>query len=255
MTKLEIEIVSVLKGRLKISGLTYMDVSTHLGVSESSIKKLFSNVHAIPLSKLEDISSLANVSVSNIIYEAENNLSKFYYFNDSQDELFTTQPHLYKYFWYISRNSMNYSDILKKESLSDTELYIYLRELEKVDLIEMLDSRRFKLLVSRSIAFKQNAKFSIHFREKMINTLKGVINERLCNHKLTPANDAYFLSMPVALTQNEFSEYKNKCENLQLELLRKSEGRLYGTDTCYDKYVFVNMGAKLVKFSGEEWEP
>ena len=59
-------LLNTLKRELKAQGITYAQVACHLGLSESSIKRLFSSSN-LSLARLEQLCQLVGLEISDLV--------------------------------------------------------------------------------------------------------------------------------------------------------------------------------------------
>ncbi|WP_375748228.1 helix-turn-helix domain-containing protein [Vibrio sp. HN007] len=235
MNKLDETICLVFKRRLKSAGLAYKDVAVHLGVSEVSVKRLLNKSQPVSMDRLIQLSELIQEPLSLVIAEAERHISKTPTFTMEQDRVFCEQPELYTIFSEICGNQRS-SEIMEKFNLNESSLYLYLRKLESIELVEITSGVQFKLLVPRHICFSDSNRFPMFFKNQIIDGLKERVQE-------IHSDDAYFISAKLRLTEDEFREYNLKLEELMQESLKLTQTRDENTiNTC--EYTIVDMGAK-----------
>lgn len=164
-------ILSVIKKILKSRSLSYQKVAEGLGVSEVSIKRIFSG-DTISLKNLLLICDLLNVSFLDIATIAKENSTTEYLLNKRQDDFFSEHPRLYALFIDLYRRT---SPIKVKEywNLTETEYFKILRNYEKLDLLTLYPGNHFKFNMTgiikipssgklKKLFFKHNLEFLAH---------------------------------------------------------------------------------------------
>ncbi|WP_127716776.1 helix-turn-helix domain-containing protein [Halobacteriovorax sp. HLS] len=142
-----IQLIDTLKKVLKRNNLTYKNISEHLGLSEVSVKRIFSK-YDCSLSRLAMICSLANISIIELgeLSKKENqNLN--YFLTQKQETLFTKELYLFHFFTRIYRGE-ELEVVLLEMGLTKATGFKYLRQLEKIELLELLPHDTYKFLIT-----------------------------------------------------------------------------------------------------------
>ncbi|MGF1740302.1 helix-turn-helix transcriptional regulator [Vibrio profundum] len=235
MKKLDTIICSLIKKRLKGVGLSYKDVAEQMSISEVSVKRLLNMSQPLSTKRLVQLAELAQVSLSQIVVEAEKLASQIPTFTANQDKAFCDEPELYTVFSEIC-GDVRPQFLMKKFQLDEASLYLYLRKLESIGLIEIVRGCEFKLLVSKHICFSDSNQFPMYFKNQIIDSLKEQVQN-------ITSDDAYFITAKFRLTEEEFKQYNTKLEELMLEHLKITLDRDQTTINT-SEYTIVDMGAK-----------
>lgn len=238
MDKLNNETCEVIKRELKKASLSYRDLSENMGVSEVSIKRMLNGHQSLSILRVSEISEIIQVSLSSIIAEAEKNIASVPLFTKEQDIAFTKSPELYTLLYSILSEKMNSKQLMNFYDLNESSMYLYLRELEKLDLISIISNLTFKLIVPRHIAFPDTSRFQIYYKNHVIDGLK-----RRVEYVNPLKKDAYFITSKLRLTEEEFFEYNLKLEELMMNALKLSQTRNSSVGDTFE-YTIVDMGAK-----------
>ncbi|WED25245.1 helix-turn-helix domain-containing protein [Vibrio sp. DW001] len=238
MNNLNETICSLLKKRLKKVGLSYRDVAEHMGISEVSVKRLLNQQQPMSIGRISEMSLLVQEPLSSIISEAEKAIASVPSFNSQQDKVFCERPELYTIFVEIVYESASSHELIEKFGLDEPSLYLYLRRLEDIDLIEITSGLQFRLLVPKHISFDESARFPMFFKNQIIDGLKQKIQWIDADK-----NEAYFITAKFRLTEDEFVQYNLRLEDLMQEVLKFSQSR-DSTTINTSEYTIVDMGAK-----------
>ncbi|MEC7307372.1 helix-turn-helix domain-containing protein [Vibrio sp. BS-M-Sm-2] len=240
MDALDDEICTTIKRHLKKAGISYKEVSEFTEVSEISIKRLLNGHQSLSILKLQKICKLIQLPLSAIITEAEEALASasVSLFTDEQDTAFCKEPPLFTIFHEIVNEGANAQQLMASFDLNEPSLYIYLRKLEQLKLITMLLGLKFHVIVPANIAFSEQARFSVMFKNQVIDALKQAVQYIDVSNK-----QAYFITTKLRLTEGEFKEYNTKLEELMFETLKISQSHSRMTEGVND-YAVVDMGAK-----------
>lgn len=238
MDALDDEICTAIKRHLKKAGISYKEVSEFSGISEIGIKRLLNGHQSLSILKLQKICKLIQLPLSAIITEAEEALASVSLFTDEQDAAFCKEPALFTIFQEIVNEGANAQQLMASFDLNEPSLHIYLRKLEQLNLITMLLGLKFHVIVPANIAFSEQARFSVMFKNQVIDALKQAVQYIDANDK-----QAYFITTKLRLTEDEFKEYNTKLEELMFKTLKISQSHSRVSEGVND-YAIVDMGAK-----------
>lgn len=168
--------LNTLKARFKTKGVTYQDVANYLAVSEVTVKRMMQDTD-IRFERLLKLCALAELSIDTLISEATNSPATHYVFTAKQDAAFAKHAHLLAYFSALVYEKLSVEQIQDKYQLDSTSSYLYLRALEKIELINLLPENkvqyRFKLplgFAADSQVLKKQTQFYIE------QTVEQVLN-------------------------------------------------------------------------------
>ncbi len=238
MDALDDEICTAIKRHLKKAGISYKEVSEFSGISEIGIKRLLNGHQSLSILKLQKICKLIQLPLSAIITEAEEALASVSLFTGEQDAAFCKEPALFTIFQEIVNEGADAQQLMASFDLNEPSLHIYLRKLEQLNLITMLLGLKFHVMVPANIAFSEQARFSVMFKNQVIDALKQAVQYIDANDK-----QAYFITTKLRLTEDEFKEYNTKLEELMFKTLKISQSHSRVSEGVND-YAIVDMGAK-----------
>ncbi|MGR5126643.1 helix-turn-helix domain-containing protein [Photobacterium swingsii] len=238
MDKLNDEICVRLKRHLKKAGISYKTLATEMALSEVSVKRLLNRQQPLSIGRIAEIAELVQTPLSSIIAEAEKAIAAPPLFTLEQDLAFCERPELYTLLLTIIDDKADAKALMTKYNLNEPSMYLYLRELEKIGLIALLSGMQFKLTVPRHIAFSDAAKFSMHFKNQIIDNLQARIQTIVPSSKT-----AYFITSKLRLTEEEFRQYNLKLEEMMFEALKLSQTRDAATAHTND-YTIIDIGAQ-----------
>jgi transcriptional regulator with XRE-family HTH domain len=147
------QIIDILKQTLKTRGLTYKDVARRVGLSEGSIKRVFS-AETFTLQRLESICSAIGVSMGELMRAAANSHEAgSQYLSLEQEQLLAADSRLLACF-YLLLNGRSSAEILKRMDLSERglrELYV---KLDNARLIELQPRLKVRLRVGPVVSWR-----------------------------------------------------------------------------------------------------
>lgn len=147
--------IDTLKRCLKARGLTYRDVAKGLGLSEASVKRLFSE-QSFSLARLEQVCRLMDMSFSDLARlndrkyrERQTTLSL------EQEQALAGDAILLSYF-YLLLNGWSASRIAQRFALEEPRQVRLLASLDRLGLIELQPKNRVRLLTARRIQWRRD---------------------------------------------------------------------------------------------------
>ncbi len=191
------QLVDTLKASLKAHGKTYADVARYLQLSETSIKRLFSD-HNFSLQRLDEICKMINMEISDLVQlMTESNAVHLSELTDEQEgEIASDIAFLLVTVCVLNRWTLH--EIVNYFHLSETDCIRYLARLDRLKLIELLPKNRVKLLISPNFKWRENGPIQQFFLEKLeadfFNSRFSKKDERLIviNGMLADSSNAVF---------------------------------------------------------------
>ncbi|MCK0104768.1 helix-turn-helix transcriptional regulator [Marinobacter sp. S0848L] len=144
-------IVGELKRQLRSHGLTYQDVADALGLSEASVKRLFSEKQ-FSLKRLDQICTLMGMEISDLVRKLAPE-PKVEQLSEEQEKELVSDVRLLLVA-VCAMNRWQFLEIHQVYELSEIDLIGYLAKLDRMGVLELLPGNRFKLLVSHDFAWQ-----------------------------------------------------------------------------------------------------
>jgi len=161
------ELVEHLKVVLRQKGVTYVAVATHLGLSESSVKRLFRD-RDMTLTRLESICALVDIDISELADRTDEHRRNVKELTAEQEELLVSDEQLFLlaahliYGWSVEQ-------ILDHYTLDKHETQRHLTTLDKLRIIELLPENRVRILLSSDFEWIKGGPIQTFFE----NTVQG----------------------------------------------------------------------------------
>jgi DNA-binding Xre family transcriptional regulator len=155
------QIIITLKKTLKVNGIKYMDVAKHLHVSESSIKRQFTQGD-ISLARLEKICELISLDISDLLELVHLQTQQVDKLSVQQERKIVSDVRLMLVTVSVL-NNLTFEEIYKLYDLEKPELIKLLLQLEKINLIELKPDNKIKTLVSRTFQWQRNGPIQRYF--------------------------------------------------------------------------------------------
>jgi DNA-binding Xre family transcriptional regulator len=158
-------LVNALKGLLKTHKLTYRHVAQGLGLSEASIKRLFTTGN-FTLSRLDQICLLMGLEIDDLVRMADAESHRINELTEAQEKELASDPRLLLVAFLVI-NGWSFDAIFRQYKFSEAELIGCFVKLDKLKLIELLPNNRFKLLTSTNFSWRKNGPILAFFTERM----------------------------------------------------------------------------------------
>ncbi|WP_367607428.1 helix-turn-helix domain-containing protein [Legionella sp. W05-934-2] len=139
------ELFVLLKKLLRQQGLTYRKLADGLGLSEASVKRIFSQKD-INLSRLEEICQLMKISLSDVFKQIEEQKAYIRQLSYEQEKELISNQHLLLVTICVL-NHWTFDEILHYYRLTEHELIRLAAKLDHMKIIELLPGNRFKRLI------------------------------------------------------------------------------------------------------------
>jgi DNA-binding Xre family transcriptional regulator len=159
------ELIKTLKSALKAQGKTYADVAVELGLTEASVKRLFST-QRFSLDRLDRICHLLEMEISDLVHLMNEQQQRLQQLSIEQEKEITADVKLTLVaVCVLNRWTMN--DILSYYHISENECVRQLAKLDRLKLIELLPGNRIRLLVAPNFSWRENGPIQLFFQKKI----------------------------------------------------------------------------------------
>lgn len=173
-------LLRTLKRVLKVQGLTYRKVAVALGLSEASVKRMFSEEN-LSLERFDQICQLMGLEFADLIREMESEAHRISSLTEAQElDLVSDGKLLLVAFLVVS--GWKADDILERLELSLADVIRCLTRLDKLGMIELLPGNRIKLLVSPNFAWRRNGPIQRFFTANFLEDFLESSFERRNEH-------------------------------------------------------------------------
>lgn len=158
------QLLATLKRQLKQQGKTYRDVAAALGLSEPSVKRLFTS-GTFSLDRLVEVCNLLGFTLAELAQEAIAAESRLRTLTPAQERELVSDP-LLLLVAVCSLNHWTLKDMLTAYRLSEAECLQRLLRLDRLHLISLLPGNRIRLNVSRDFDWLVDGPIRQFFREQ-----------------------------------------------------------------------------------------
>jgi transcriptional regulator with XRE-family HTH domain len=146
------QLIDTLKRVLKSRRITYSELADRIGLSEASVKRLFSQ-STFTLTRLQQILAVLEIDFFELARLARGAGDAPQEMTEMQEQALASEPRLMGVF-YLLFNDWQPSQVLARYELTEVELTKILTRLDRLQLIDLLPGNRVKLRVSRHLRLK-----------------------------------------------------------------------------------------------------
>lgn len=213
-------IILFLKKTLKQKGLKYKDVAKHLHVSESSIKRQFTQ-NDISLNRLEKICELMSMDITDMIEMLNRETLQVEQLTIAQERKIVSDTKLLLVTVSVF-NYLTFEEIFSLFDFEKFELIKLLLQLEKINLVQLNPDNKIKTLISRTFQWQKNGPIQSYFENyiqddffncqfNQAGELRIVINGMISN-----SSNQIIQKKIKQLAQN-FNDFAHKDQNISFD--------------------------------------
>lgn len=140
-------LIATLKRQLKGQGMTYRDLAKVLGISEPSVKRMFSN-RRITLERLIEIAHALGLTLAELAQEAAAGEGRLRTLDDAQERELVSDEKLLLVAVCVL-NHWTVADITDTYALTQAQVVGRLAKLDRLRLIQLLPGNRIRLNIAR----------------------------------------------------------------------------------------------------------
>lgn len=170
------ELVVALKRQLKGRGVTYLQVADHLGLSEASVKRQFSQM-SFSLRTLESICDLLEVEIAELARDAADAQANVHQLSVAQETSLVADPQRLLVAVCVL-NNWTLTHIVAIYRMSEAECIGHMLQLERIGLITLLPENRVRLRIARDFTWLPDGPIHRFFRDRaQTEFLNGRFNQ------------------------------------------------------------------------------
>lgn len=210
-------IVDALKVTLKAHKLKYRDVAEVLGLSEASVKRLFST-RAFDLQQLELMCQMMGMEISDLVQTMTERQVTIQELSREQEEEIASDPVMLMITVCVL-NRWSFDEITSFYQISDAECIQKLARLDRLRIIELLPKNRIKLLVAPNFSWRKQGPIERFFH----NTIKSELFSAAFDQSQNK-----LLVLNGMLSEHSNHEFQRKLEKLarEFDLLNNTDAGL-----------------------------
>jgi transcriptional regulator with XRE-family HTH domain len=158
-------LIAELKRYLKAHGITYAQLAARLGLSESSIKRLFAK-QSFSLRRLEQILAVVGLEIADLVDLLNEHRDVLTELTPAQEDALLADPKLLL-LTYLLVNGWHLPAIVEHYAIEPEELDRLLIRLHRAKIIELLPMNRVKLLTARNFTWRRNGPVQRFFESEV----------------------------------------------------------------------------------------
>lgn len=213
-------LLNTLKREMKAQGLTYARVADRLELSESSIKRIFSD-SKLSLDRLEQLSQLVGMDITDLVQKMGEERQRIEMLTEEQEREVADDPKLLL-MAICALNLWTIDEIIETYDLGEHECIQLLAKLDRLKLIELLPLNRFKLMVANDFQWIPNGPLQTFFRKEvqpafMKCSFSGAGERFLFRNGMLSRGSNATMMKKIEKLISEFNELDNEDKGLPLE--------------------------------------
>lgn len=204
-------LVEALKRELRARRLTYADVAKHFGMSEASIKRIFSRGD-LTLERVDKACELLGMEFSDLARQVASPEAVISRLTEEQEKDLVADPKL-MLVALCALNHAPFEEIVSTYELSEAECIRLLARLDRLKFLELLPGNRYRLLVSRAFSWIPDGPIHRLFKQRACQDFFRANFDRehellvLVNGRLSKASIASVLAR-LRRAASEFAELR-----------------------------------------------
>ena len=165
------QIKAALKQVLKTRGITYAGLGRRIGLSETSVKRLFSQ-GTFTLRRLDEICAALETDLFDLARLGRSRTETVSELSLEQETALAGDPKLLTLF-HLLLNEWPFSEIVREYEISEAEGIRLLAKLDRLKLIQLGPKNRAKLLVPKNIAWRRGGPVRKVFEDRVLREFFG----------------------------------------------------------------------------------
>jgi DNA-binding Xre family transcriptional regulator len=198
----------LLKRALKAKGYTYGKLAQAMNMSELSIKRLFKDKDC-KMSRLLEICGIIGLSIDELVNMQQRFKHNPEFLSEDVARALAADKHVFLLLILLV-SQLDIATVKEELALDNTQLYLHLRTLENLGLIQLLNNDKYRFTVALPIRWRMNGHLSV-----LIKT----INQRYISHCLDNEDhpDYVFSTSSRLMTENSAQQVQKSLRKVQEE--------------------------------------
>ena len=231
------KVLLALKRQLKNKGITYPQIGEHLGVSASSVKRLFAD-RSFTLQRIEQLCDLLGLDMLQLLQLADEHQSRLSQLEWQQEQAIIDNPRLLLV-GVCLLNRCTFEEILDKYQFESTELVQLFALYDRFGVIELLLENRYRLKISTNFTWQKQGPIYKFF-------MSSILGHYLTEQSDSASNTNRFIWN--MLSKNSAQELTKKIHHLIDDYLLLAEKD--------KKLAMANkLTSSMMIVFKEDWEP
>ncbi|HEY2925707.1 helix-turn-helix domain-containing protein [Piscinibacter sp.] len=157
------DLVTALKAELKAANITYAELAGQLGMSESSIKRVFAKAD-MPLSRIDDVLRVLKMDFAELARQVADAQPLRHELTLEQEKAVVADRRLLL-LAICCLSQWTFEQMVGTYTFSDAECVAYLVVLDRLGIIELRPLNRYRLKVAKGFRWRPHGPVMAYFRE------------------------------------------------------------------------------------------
>jgi transcriptional regulator with XRE-family HTH domain len=175
-----VQLIDALKRLLKSRRVNYAELARRIGLSEASVKRLFSE-RTFTLARLEQVLNALDIDFFELARLARGAADAEQLMTEAQEHALASEPRLMGVF-YLLYHEWQPEQVLERFELGAAELTRLLAKLDRLGLIELIPGNRVKLRVSRHLRVRPSGAIRARHGQRVLAEFLSVEFDRHGGH-------------------------------------------------------------------------
>jgi transcriptional regulator with XRE-family HTH domain len=159
-------LIEVLKDELKLAGITYAELAQRIGMSESSVKRMFSK-RDMPLTRIDEICQACKFTFDELARKVADATPLVTELTPEQERAVMHDKKLLLVAICVL-SQWTFEQILDSYRLTEAELVARFVKLDKLGVIELKPLNRYRLKVAKTFRWRPDGPLMKYFREAVL---------------------------------------------------------------------------------------
>ncbi|MBC7954789.1 MAG: helix-turn-helix transcriptional regulator [Cytophagales bacterium] len=160
------DLVTTLKAELKAANITYADLAQQMGMSESSIKRIFAKAD-MPLSRIDDVLRVLKMDFAELARKIADAQPLRRELTLEQEKAVVADRRLLLMAT-CCLSQWTFDQIVATYTLTEAECIKYLAALDKLGIIELRPMNRYRLQVAKTFRWRPHGPVMGYFRKEVV---------------------------------------------------------------------------------------
>ena len=160
-------LIELIKTELKAAGLSYADLARELGLSESSIKRMFASGGEMPLSRVDEICRVLHCDFAELSAKLAQPVKERGQLTLEQERAVVADPKLLLVA-ICCLSQWSFEQIVAAYRITEAEATAALVQLDRLGVIELRPGNRYKLLLAKTFRWHPQGPVMQFFREDVV---------------------------------------------------------------------------------------
>jgi hypothetical protein len=165
------DLIAALKAELKTAGITYADLGRHLGMAESSIKRMFSQAD-MPLSRIDEVLRVLKMDFAELARTVADTQPLRRELSHEQEAAVVADRRLLL-IAICALSQWTFEQIVATYRFTDAEAVKYLVQLDRLGIIELKAMNRYRLKVAKTFRWRPHGPVMSYFRQHVVGDYYG----------------------------------------------------------------------------------